>query len=996
MERDFRHPYTPYDIQAQFMEALYGCIEDGGVGIFESPTGTGKSLSLICGSLAWLRDHKRSAFLEKADDDGDDGEPDWMVQHARRERTQEMLARRKELEERLARVREAEERHRKKLELASRLTKKMRVVNEKVRPETKDEDFELDDYESGDEKAGRPQDDGNPLSSDTLALLEKLKGAAQRIELEEDEESVKIIYCSRTHSQLIQFAQEMRRVIPISSIPPDLDDNLREEKKGNPQDEGEWIKHTPLASRKTLCINPFVRSLSSATAINERCLEIQRPNVAAEHKCPYLPTKDNELKTSQFQDHLLARVNDIEGLPPLGTKMAICPYYASRTAMRASATEVVTLPYPLLLQQSAREALNLSAKNSVIVIDEAHNLVDAIVNIHSVTVSLSQLRTALAQITTYARRFKSRLKGRNREYIAQLIRLVGCMVSFLDAAGQDDRPDAELTVQDILGGGKGKGGVDMINPHKLGMYLRESKLARKVDGYIEHTATQANGDDGGGKKADGGMPVLFHVQSFLLPLMDPSDEGRLFYEKVGGDVQMKYLLLDPTSRFKELVEDARAVILAGGTMEPMDDYVNHLLSYVPREKIKTFTYGHVIPKDNLMAIPIDRGMDGTEFNFTFDQRRSEKMIISLGRTIARYCSVIPDGVVVFFPSYDYLATVLKVWASSSGILNSLSRLKPIFHEPQSTGTTKDSANANTNTDSLLSQYSAFVDAGKGGLLLSVMGGKLSEGINFSDALGRGVIVVGLPFPNTRNVIWQAKLQHVEKKAYELADSSRSEDERRACGKAASRAYYENTYRVSLVALVVISHDCITNPRRETFCKSKKAKRAVELHLFLIDRPQPLVDQRASDKMPTRLTKTRKHRGHVSAGYGRIGKHRKHPGGRGMAGGQHHHRTNLDKYHPGYFGKVGMRYFHKTQNQFWRPVINLDKLWSLVPSETRDAYMSNKKPDTAPVLDLLPLGYSKVLGKGRLPEIPMVVRARYFSKEAERKIKEAGGVVELVA
>ena len=49
-----------------------------------------------------------------------------------------------------------------------------------------------------------------------------------------------------------------------------------------------------------------------------------------------------------------------------------------------------------------------------------------------------------------------------------------------------------------------------------------------------------------------------------------------------------------------------------------------------------------------------------------------------------------------------------------------------------------------------------------------------------------------------------------------------------------------------------------------------------------------------------------------------------------------------------------------------------------------------------MIDLLPLGYSKVLGKGRIPEIPIVVRARYFSKEAERKIKEAGGVVELVA
>jgi ribosomal protein L15 len=59
-------------------------------------------------------------------------------------------------------------------------------------------------------------------------------------------------------------------------------------------------------------------------------------------------------------------------------------------------------------------------------------------------------------------------------------------------------------------------------------------------------------------------------------------------------------------------------------------------------------------------------------------------------------------------------------------------------------------------------------------------------------------------------------------------------------------------------------------------------------------------------------------------------------------------------------------------------------------------VSGQKTDTAPVIDLLPLGYSKVLGKGRIPEIPIVVRARYVSRDAERKIKEAGGVVELVA
>ena len=38
--KDFHHPYQPYDIQLDFMEALYECIEQGKVGIFESPTGT--------------------------------------------------------------------------------------------------------------------------------------------------------------------------------------------------------------------------------------------------------------------------------------------------------------------------------------------------------------------------------------------------------------------------------------------------------------------------------------------------------------------------------------------------------------------------------------------------------------------------------------------------------------------------------------------------------------------------------------------------------------------------------------------------------------------------------------------------------------------------------------------------------------------------------------------------------------------------------------------
>merc|ERR1712083_1267078 len=145
----------------------------------------------------------------------------------------------------------------------------------------------------------------------------------------------------------------------------------------------------------------------------------------------------------------------------------------------------------------------------------------------------------------------------------------------------------------------------------------------------------------------------------------------------------------------------------------------------------------------------------------------------------------------------------------------------------------------------------------------------------------------------------------------------------------------------------------------------------------------------SATMSKNKKKTRKLRGHVSHGHGRIGKHRKHPGGRGNAGGQHHHRINFDKYHPGYFGKVGMRYFHKTQNKFYCSTINLDKLWTLVSEETRTKY-ANASDGKAPVINCLKNGIFKVLGKGTLPEQPMVVKAKFFSKLAEKKIKEAGG------
>lgn len=54
---DFNHPYEAYLIQIQFMEALYEVMTKSELGIFESPTGTGKTLSVICAAVTWLRNN---------------------------------------------------------------------------------------------------------------------------------------------------------------------------------------------------------------------------------------------------------------------------------------------------------------------------------------------------------------------------------------------------------------------------------------------------------------------------------------------------------------------------------------------------------------------------------------------------------------------------------------------------------------------------------------------------------------------------------------------------------------------------------------------------------------------------------------------------------------------------------------------------------------------------------------------------------------------------
>jgi chromosome transmission fidelity protein 1 len=291
-------------------------------------------------------------------------------------------------------------------------------------------------------------------------------------------------------------------------------------------------------------------------------------------------------------------------------------------------------------------------------------------------------------------------------------------------------------------------------------------------------------------------PTLQHITSLLAELTNPSAEGQFFYSHTPSSATttpsttLKYLLLDPTHSFQTTISSARAVILAGGTMSPMSDYTSHLLSYLPPSLITTLSCGHVIPKENLIAWTLSTGSTGKTFEFTYGKRGSregEEMLDDLGRALLNICAVVPDGVVIFFPSYNFLDNVIKRWqiavpGAKGSVWDRLAAKKALFKETKEVKSSND----------ILAEYAKAIEDGKGGLLLSVVGGKMSEGINFSDRLGRCVIIIGLPFPNIQSGEWKAKIAYIEDATErKLQSKGVAEGERKARGKAAGREFYEN-------------------------------------------------------------------------------------------------------------------------------------------------------------------------------------------------------------
>lgn len=627
----FPHPKV-HEQQLRVMECLLDCIEQGGVSVIESPTGTGKTLMLLSACLHYLLYADDSSIS-----DNYETEPEWMRKFRRQ---------------------------------ANANANPVKPAKKKT---AVDKLLSIDIFETSKE------------AKTVFDVLLDAKNANPNSKW-------KIVYASRTHTQIAQVIREWRR----------FDQNYTF-----------GLKAKALGGRSQLCINENVKKSDDP---GEACVDLLQSN-EEENQCPYFAKEKSvgnvEALSGEFQSKLII---DIEDAVEMGRTHRACPYY---TLKHVPATLTV-LPYSLLFGFGEANPVDSSAStieidaNTIVILDEAHNLVDWINEEQSATVLAKDLQLTVDALNAYTEKYGKRLSGHSLAMCQQLLFTLGNILRFMLNPPCD--VDVNVNVLPFMQSTN----IDTINLSRLVRFVRESKLSFKLkieDKYL-----------------------LLRICKFLDKLSEQSANGTVLVRDGGADKddvsELEYINLNPSIRLMPIVEKAKAVILAGGTMTPESDLIDALF---PSMSVAFHSFPHVISNDRFIVNILTHGPCGREIDLRMANRHDDSTWREVAMAVNNLMRITPRGMCVFFASFSLLEAALESWHRIGFKFN---EGKQMFVEER-----------NKPIEDLLRAYSKCAN----GLLLAVIGGRLSEGVNLNDDLCRTLVIVGVPYLNKHDL--KTKLRH---------------------------------------------------------------------------------------------------------------------------------------------------------------------------------------------------------------------------------------------
>lgn len=148
------------------------------------------------------------------------------------------------------------------------------------------------------------------------------------------------------------------------------------------------VKAAVIGSRDQLCIHPDLAKESNANKIQLCKIKVQARN------CGFHNRLESQKDNPEFRD---AAVLDIEDIVRIGKKLKCCPYFASKELVHDA--EIIFMPYNYLLDPMMRKANKIELQNTIIILDEAHNVEKMCEESASTSVSSTQLALAIEDVS---------------------------------------------------------------------------------------------------------------------------------------------------------------------------------------------------------------------------------------------------------------------------------------------------------------------------------------------------------------------------------------------------------------------------------------------------------------------------------------------------------------------------------------------------------------------------------------------------------------------